>query len=167
MFDSVRPAQIVGRRRVVVLPCRYVCAAALVLAWGALDRASAAASYPTRAFLAERAARRFPQPVRAGDLIGRTLLAPKEQQPVLGRVAAIVQPSQGSADVVIDVPEWLGISGRRVSVPIEAVALLGEYVALIDVTPDQLRASPDFDPKSAPEVPPDQSIDVGLVKPFH
>lgn len=113
------------------------------------------------------AARRFPQPVRSGDLIGRQVLRPVEQQNVLGRIAAIVRQPAGAILVVVDVGGLLGFGTRPVAVPIEATALLGEYVALLDLTPDQLRALPPFEPSSASPVPADEVIRVGLTRPFH
>ncbi len=116
---------------------------------------------------AERAARRFPQPVRVGDLIGRKVLEAREDQPVLGRVAALARRSDGGADVIVSLGGWLGLGAHTVAVPVEAVGLLGEHVALLDVTPDQARALPRFDLASAPVIGPDEVIRVGLVKPFH
>ena len=126
-----------------------------------------------------RAARRFPQPVRVGALIGRDLLQPEEAQPVLGRVAGLVQ-SDGAAEMVVRLDGWLGLSWlgsnwfdwqgfgtRLVSVPIEAVALMGEYVALMDLTPERLRARPTFVPGSAAKLADDETIPVGIVRPFH
>ena len=45
---------------------------------------------PANTSLAEAAARRFPQPVRVGDLIDRSVLQPLESRPLLGRVAQVV-----------------------------------------------------------------------------
>lgn len=113
------------------------------------------------------AARRFPQPVRAGNLIGRQVLRPVEQQDVLGRIAAIVRQPTGAILVFVDVGGLLGFGTRPVAVPVEATALLGEHVALLDLTPDQLRALPSFEPSSATPVPADEVIRVGLTRPFH
>ncbi len=115
----------------------------------------------------ERAARRFPQPVRVGDLIDRKVLEPRENQPVLGRVAALSRRPDGGADVVIRLGGWLGFGAHDVAVPVEAVGLLGEHLALLDVTPEQARALPRFDLAAAPIIAPDEVIRVGLVKPFH
>ena len=121
---------------------------------------------------AARAEKRFPQPVRVGDLIRRQVLRPVEQQDVLGRVAAVVRRADGLTMIVVDIPGpglggALGLGARPVAVPVEAMALLGEYIALIDLTPDQLRALPSFDPAGTAPVPLDSMIRVGLVRPFH
>ncbi|BAR47162.1 MULTISPECIES: hypothetical protein [Methylobacterium] len=112
--------------------------------------------------LAAKAARRFPQPIRAGDLVGRRLLEPEERQAVLGRVRGAVRRADGGVDLTVETG-WF--SGRAVLVPTEAVGLLGEHVALLDLTPEQLQTLPEAGPAAA--IPPDETIRVGLVKPFH
>lgn len=118
------------------------------------------------------AARRFQQPVRAGDLLGRQVLRPIEQQTVLGRVDGVARRADGAVLVVVGTRDagWrgtLGLGARPVAVPAEALALLGEYLALMDLTPGQLLALPTFDPAGAAPVPPDDTIRMGLVRPFH
>lgn len=120
---------------------------------------------PSVAGPTDRAALRFPQPVRVGDLSGRTLLGPGESQPVLGRITGTVRHADGRTSVVVRLAGWF--AARSVAVPVEAVGLLGEFVALLDITPEQLRALPTFEAASASVIPPDQAIRVGLVKPFH
>lgn len=116
---------------------------------------------------ADREARRFPQPVRVGDLVDRRVLEPKESQPVLGRVTGLVRGPDGAASVVVSLDRWFGLRGRSVAVPVTAVALLGEHVALVDLTPDQLRALPDIDTASLRGIPAEDTIRIGLARPFH
>jgi hypothetical protein len=142
----------------------WLAALALSMAFAQTPRAAApGASMPD---LAERAAKRFPQPVRVGDLIGRQVLQPTEAQHVLGRVAAIVRHDDGGMEMIVRFGGMLGIGTRLIAVPIEAIALLGEYVAIIDFTPEQLRGFPTVH-EAAPSLPPDHIIRIGLVKPFH
>lgn len=120
----------------------------------------------------QQAARRFPQPVRVGDLIHRQVLRPVERQTVLGRVEGVARRADGAVLVVVDARNagWrgaLGLGARPVAVPADAMALLGEYLALVDLTPDQLRALPTFDPVGTAPVPPGDVIRMGLVRPFH
>jgi hypothetical protein len=140
--------------------------AALVLSVALPQLALAAAPGVSAASLAERAARRFPQPVRVGDLIGRQVLEPTEAQHVLGRVGAVVREKDGSLDMIVRFGGVLGFGTRPIAVPIEAVGLLGEYVAVVDFTPEQLAG---FSTASEPGPPlaPNEIIRVGLVKPFH
>ncbi len=116
--------------------------------------------------LSERAARRFPQPVRVGELIGRQVLEPIEAQHVLGYVEAIVRRPDGSENMIVRFGGVLGFGTRLIAVPVEAVALLGEYVAIIDFTPEQLNGFPNAG-QADPALPPDDVIRVGLAKPFH
>ena len=127
---------------------------------------------PVRAQESAQAARRFPQPVRVGDLIHRQVLRPIEQQTVLGRVDGVARRADGAVLIVVDARDagWrgaLGLGARPVAVPSDALALLGEHLALMDLTPDQLRALPTFDPTGTAQVPPDDTIRMGLVRPFH
>lgn len=115
----------------------------------------------------EKAARRFPQPVRVGDLIGRQVLQPVPAQHVLGCVTSIRRNPTGSIDAVIRAGGLFGFGTRLVGVPVEAVALLGEHVALMDITPETLRDLPDADEKSGIAIGPEEHIRVGLAKPFH
>ena len=137
----------------------------LALCCGAALAEAPGGGLPTAAMLAERAGKRFPQPVRVGDLIGRDVLQPEEAQPVLGRVLAVVRRPDGGVDVVVLEGTTLGLGGRPVAVPIEAVALLGEHVALLDYTPAQLSGLPTA--SAGVSLPAAETIRVGLVKPFH
>ena len=105
--------------------------------------------------------------MRVGDLIRRQLLRPVVQQTVLGRIAGVVRGPDGALMMVVDVGGMLGFGTRPVAVPVEVVALLGEHVALMDLTPEQLDALPAYDGAGLTPVAPDERIRVGLVRPFH
>ena len=121
---------------------------------------------PDLATLEQRTARRFPQPVRVGDLIGRDVLAPSENQAVLGRVAALVKDADGHVRLVVRYGGVLGVGARPIAVPLEAMALLGDVVVCVDYTTAQLTALPDA-PDSAGALGPDEMVRMGLVKPYH
>jgi len=146
------------------MPLRHILAALLSFT---CVLAMAQQQAPPEPDLAARAAGRFPQPVRVGDLLRRQVLRPVEQQNVLGRVASVVRRPDGAVLVVVSLGGVLGLGTRPVAVPVEAVALLGEHLALMDLTPEQLRALPTFDGAGAAPVPPDETTRVGLVRPFH
>ncbi len=122
---------------------------------------------PPEPAVVARAAGRFPQPVRVGDLLRRQLLRPVEQQNVLGRVERVVRRPDGAVLVVVSLGGVFGLGTRPVAVPVEATALLGEHLALMDLSPEQLGALPTFDGAGAAPVPPGETIRVGLVRPFH
>lgn len=113
----------------------------------------------------EPGADRFAQPVRVGDLIGQKLIGPDESQPLLGHVEAVERRADGS--VVIRVKTWslLPWGGKTVHVPLEAVSFLGPQLALTGLTEAQLAALPEA--RSDAPVSADETIRVGLVKPFH
>lgn len=119
------------------------------------------------ATLTDKSARRYPQPVRVGDLIGRQVLEPVPAQHVLGRVASVDQNARGGVDIVVRFGGFLGFGTRLIAVPVEAVALLGEHLAVLDFTPEQLREFPTADEAAERALAPDRSIRVGLTKPFH
>ena len=137
-------------------------ALSIVLALVVLDGQAQPAPDP-----ATQASRRFPQPVRVGDLIGRDVLEPKESQPVLGRVEAVGRRADGGLVFVIRYGGVLGVGARPIAVPADAVALLGEHVAVIDLTPSELRTLPTVGASEVTPVGPDDVIRVGVVRPFH
>jgi len=69
--------------------------------------------------------------------------------------------------IVISLGGVLGLDTRPVAVPVEATALLGEYLAVMDLTPEQLQALPTFTAAGTQPLRPDQMIKVGLTRPFH
>ena len=117
--------------------------------------------------LAQSAAMRFPQPVRVGDLFGRSVLEPVEAQTVLGTVRTLVRGADGGVFVVMDFGGVLGIGARRVAVPIDAMVLVGDVMEVVAFTPAQLRQFQTFDPAGTTPVPPDAVVKVGLAKPSH
>jgi len=129
--------------------------------------AQAAAPPPPIPTLAERQERRFPQPVRVGELIGRDVLKPIEAQPILGRVLAVVRGKEGGLVVIVRYGGVLGFGSRPIAIPIEAMALMGEFMAVMDFTPAQLTTFPTSDGAGLQPIAPDEIIRVGIVKPFH
>ena len=138
-----------------------------VLLFGLLPGLAAAQAPQPAAPFAEAAARRFPQPVRVGDLLGRAVLQPLESQPVLGRVGGVVRRPGGAVDVVVEFGGILGVGRRPIAVPADAMALLGADMEVLDLTPAQLRALPTFDGAGATPIAPDATITVGLARPSH
>ena len=117
--------------------------------------------------LAESAAMRFPQPVRVGDLLHRTVLQPVESQNVLGTVREVVRTGNGTIEIVIDFGGFLGFGTRPIAVPVDAMVLLGQDMEVVAFTPRQLRKFPTFSPTGTTPVPNDTIIKVGLAKPSH
>ena len=120
---------------------------------------------PAQSDLAAATAKRFPQPVRVGAIIGQDVLQPTEAQPVLGRVRAVRQASDGSVEVIVSTGGLLGSGQRNVAVPADAIAYLGPQVALIGYTPEQLASLPST--TDTPSLPETATIKLGIVRPFH
>lgn len=120
---------------------------------------------PNATELATQTAKRFPMPVRVGEMIGQDVLQPTESQPVLGRVEQVRRNGDGAVSVIVATGGLLGVGTRRVAVPIEALAFLGPQLALVGYTPAQLASLP-----TAPDgsgLATDASVQIGLVRPFH
>ena len=150
---------------------RLVAASALLL----LAARTASAQSPTPGgmppppgmSMAASAAMRFPQPVRVGDLLRRDVIQPVESQNFLGTVQQIVRDPDGTLAAVINLGGFLGFGSRPVSVPVDALVLLGQVVEVDAFTPAQLRQLPTFSPGIAAPLSPDAIIKVGLAKPSH
>jgi hypothetical protein len=69
--------------------------------------------------------------------------------------------------IVVRLGGVLGLGARPVAVPVEAAALLGPYLAIMDLSPGQLRALPTYDGAGAQTLPAGETIRVGLTRPFH
>jgi hypothetical protein len=122
---------------------------------------------PQRMSLAASAAMRFPQPVRVRDLLHRDVLQPVESHDVLGEVRQVVRDSEGTIKVVIDFGGFLGFGTRPIAVPVDAMVLLGQHMAVVAFTPQQLQKFPTFTPSGSSSLPDEAVIRVGLAKPSH
>jgi hypothetical protein len=117
--------------------------------------------------LADAAAKRFPQAVRVGDLLGRRVLEPVESMPTLGRVRLIVKLEDGTLAVVMDYGGFLGFGTRPIAVPVNGMVLLGQFMEVMDFEPEQLQKFPTFNPANGKPLAPSTIIRVGLAKPSH
>ena len=122
---------------------------------------------PSGMSLAQSTAMRFPQPVRAGDLLHRLILRPVESQDILGRVRSVVQDADGEVMVVMNFGGFYGFGGRLIAVPIDAMVLLGEDMEVVAYTPQQLARFPTFVSAGTVAVSDDAVLRVGLAKPSH
>lgn len=127
----------------------------------------AGSAVPTRAQLAEKAARRFPQKVQVGTLLHRDVLKASEDQAILGHVSGVVREADGGIDAVIAFGGLFGIGARRIAVPIEAMVLVGPDIEVADIKPAELDGLPTFTGTGATPLPAEATISVGLAKPSH
>ena len=155
----------------LLLDRRHVVLSVLLILCGP---ASAQNMKPADMNAEEAARRRFPQPVRVGDLIGRRVLQPVESQPVLGSVDRLVRRPDASVDVIVRYGGLLaryggvfGFGSRPIAVPLTAMVVLGEYVEVADFTPTQLDGFPTDDGAGATSLQGDDMVPIGLARPSH
>jgi len=144
-------------------------AATVVMAAALLtgERLLAQQPAPPGAPLAEFAARRYPQPVRVGDLVDRRVLQPLESRPVLGHVIEVVRLDDGSEKIIMRYGGWFGFGGHLIAVPIDAMVLLGDELEILDLTPAQLNRLPTYRAAGSSPLAADELIRMGLAHPSH
>jgi hypothetical protein len=147
-------------------PLKVLLTALFMLAWQPTMSARAQQPAPPGADLATFAAKRFPQPVRVGDLIHRTILQPTESRHVLGHVVRVVRFDDGSEAIVMKYGGTWGIGGRDIAVPLDAMVLLGRELEVLDLTPEQLRGLPTYG-GAGRVLGADDIIHMGLAHPSH
>lgn len=111
---------------------------------------------------AERMRRRFPQPVRVGDLIGIPVL--DNDSRTLGYVHQVVRTPQGDIELVVDYGGWFGWGARPVAVPIEVVGIFGRQLASLDMPPSEFAAAPTWHDMNDTVLANDASISVALAR---
>lgn len=110
----------------------------------------------------EKMARRFPQPVRVGFLVGLPVI--DERSATVGRVRDVVRTPEGKLRLVMPYGGLFGIGGRAIAIPIEAVAMLGHQVAAVDMPRAALELAPTWYGAGDQPLGPDEVIRVGLTR---
>jgi hypothetical protein len=90
--------------------------------------------------LEAKMARRFPQKVKVGDLIGLPVL--DDDNSTLGHVQQVVRSPEGKIKLIVTYGRWFGWFGRPVAVPVEAVAILGKEIASLEMPPAEYEQAP-------------------------
>ena len=108
----------------------------------------------------EKMGRRFPQPVRVGDLIGLPLLDWDDS--TLGYVRHVVRTPEGKIQLIVNQGRLFGWGGRLVQVPIEAVAILARQLDLLDISVEEFRAAPAWSAATTQPIPSDDTIRIAL-----
>ncbi len=95
----------------------------------------------------QKFARRYPQPVTVGSLIGLPVLDP--QHSTYGYIREVVRTAEGKILLVVPYRGWLGWApvdwGRKaVAVPLETVAIQGRQVSALDFSADDFAAAPAY-----------------------
>ena len=86
--------------------------------------------------------RRFPQPVRVGDLIGLPLL--DDSSRTIGFVRQVVRTPQNEIELIVSYDGWFGWGARPVAVPIEVVGILGRQTGLARHAAKRIRRGADL-----------------------
>jgi hypothetical protein len=110
----------------------------------------------------QRMRRRFPQPVRVGDLIGLPLLDNGSR--TLGLVRQVVRTPQHKVDLIVAYDGWFGWGARPVAVPIEVVGIQGRELASLDMPRAEYAALPTWQQTNEVAIPCDDSIGVALAR---
>ena len=110
----------------------------------------------------ERMLKRFPQPVRVGDLIGLPVL--NENASTLGQVQQVVRTPQGNIQLIISYSKLWGWFGRPVAVPIEVVGIEGRQLVSLDMDSDEYAGAPTWQKNDATVLPNDATIRIALAR---
>ncbi len=111
--------------------------------------------------------RRFPQPIKVADLIGVAVLDWRDS--TIGYVSEVARTGDGKIELIVLYSARLGwaafLPGKRlVAVPIEKVAMLGRYVAALDMPREDFDAAPTWAPSAGTAIPRNDTIHVALTK---
>src|SRR5581483_3512428 len=95
----------------------------------------------------QKFARRYPQPVKVGFLIGLPVL--NEQSSTYGYIREVVRTAEGKILLVVPYRGWLGWApvewGRKtVAVALETVAVQGRQVSALEFSPQDFAAAPAY-----------------------
>jgi hypothetical protein len=110
----------------------------------------------------ERMLKRFPQPVRVGDLIGLPVL--NENASTLGHVRQVVRTPQGNFELIVSYSRFWGWFGRPVAVPIEVVGIEGRQLVSLDMDSDEYARAPTWKGNDANALPNDATIEIALAR---
>ena len=109
-----------------------------------------------------RMAKRFPQPVRVGDLVGLPVL--DDDDVTLGRVSQVVRDPQGKIKLIVSYSRFFGWNGHPVAVPIEVVAILARQIAAVDMPRAEFAAAPTWTATGEQPVPADAMIRIAITR---
>jgi hypothetical protein len=113
----------------------------------------------------ERMQRRFPQPVRVGDLIGLPVL--DDSHRTLGFVREVVRTPHKKIELIVAYSAWCiwcGWDARPVAVPVEVVGIRGREISSLDMPRSEYAAAPAWQQSDAMALSKDDSIRIALAK---
>jgi len=107
---------------------------------------------------------RYPQAVQVGTLVGRQVLENRLNQRVLGYVQSVARDDAGRLHILLHRAGWPWQATRCAVVPAEAMALLGQFVVVMDLDDAQFAALADVCRPPGQALPGDAIIRMGLTK---
>jgi hypothetical protein len=110
----------------------------------------------------EKMRRRFPQPVRVGDLIGLPML--DWDDVTIGYVRHVVRTPAGKIELIVNYGGWFGWGGRLVPVPLEVVAILARQLAALDMPRSEFDKAPTWSESQTTPIPPDEMIKIAITR---
>jgi hypothetical protein len=110
----------------------------------------------------EKMQRRYPQPVKVGDLIGLPVLDDDDR--TLGRIKMVVRTSAGKIQLIVPYGGFLGFRQRLIAVPIEVVAIAGRQLAALDMPRTEFDAAPAWLDTASQPIPANETIRIALYK---
>jgi hypothetical protein len=121
--------------------------------------------------LEEKMQRRFPQPVRVGDLLGLPVLDWRDS--TIGYVRQVVRTPEGKIQLIVPYRPWLGwvrFGGifdwqrRPVAVPLEAVAILARQLAALDMSREEFDQAPTWTSTQGEPIPSNETIRIAITR---
>lgn len=115
--------------------------------------------------------RRFPQPIRVGDLVGLPVL--DWQDSTIGFVDRVVRTPEGKVQLIVPYSprfgwaRWLASPrwGKRfVAVPIEKIAILGRQLAALEMLREDFDKAPTWDPAQGQPVAGGETIGIAITR---
>jgi hypothetical protein len=110
----------------------------------------------------QRMLRRFPQPVRVGDLIGLPVI--DENHRTIGYVRKVVRTAQNKVELIVDYDGWFGWEAHPVAVPIEVVGIQGRELASLDMPRSEYLTAPAWWQTDETAISDDDSVKIALSK---
>jgi hypothetical protein len=109
--------------------------------------------------------KRFPQPVRVGDLIGLPVL--DDGDSTIGYVREVARTAEGKIVLIVPYSAWFGWAktekGKRpVAVPIETVAILARQINAVDMPRSDFDEAPSWNPAEGKTLPAEEKTLIAL-----
>ncbi len=113
----------------------------------------------------EKMAKRHPQPVRIGHLIGLPVL--DDDDSTIGYVSQVVRSPEGKVSLIVPYGRWFGWCrwcwGKRpVAVPIAVVTILANQLDSVDMSRDDFDEADTWEPSEDKPIPPDEKTLIAL-----